>query len=292
MNGLILAILAAILFGVSPLFMKSGVKKTPSYLGAAVWTTVMLLFAIVQVGRTGTVTKLSSLGNIRLLLLVLSGIALGGAIIFLFHALKDGEVIKVVSILAPEYFVLYILARIIGKTLPSIPRIVVLVVLVVAVVMMATKSKGKGGRAWCRNSLISMGLLVLSKYIYRYHVGGLATSFRHLCLFLIAAIVVWIAALSTRSLSSIRKLSFVDGILIIGSVILLAAANLCASQAVVNGSVVSTQLLLFASMISTVLFACAFLKERMTAQYLVGLCIFQAGCFLWLGYIPVLSEML
>ena len=292
MNGLILAILAAILFGVSPLFMKSGVKKTPSYLGAAVWTTVMLLFAIVQVGRTGTVTKLSSLGNIRLLLLVLSGIALGGAIIFLFHALKDGEVIKVVSILAPEYFVLYILARIIGKTLPSIPRIVVLVVLVVAVVMMATKSKGKGGRAWCRNSLISMGLLVLSKYIYRYHVGGLATSFRYLCLFLIAAIVVWIAALSTRSLSSIRKLSFVDGILIIGSVILLAAANLCASQAVVNGSVVSTQLLLFASMISTVLFAYAFLKERMTAQYLVGLCIFQAGCFLWLGYIPVLSEML
>ena len=292
MNGLILAILAAILFGVSPLFMKSGVKKTPSYLGAAVWTTVMLLFAIVQVGRTGTVTKLSSLGNIRLLLLVLSGIALGGAIIFLSHALKDGEVIKVVSILAPEYFVLYILARIIGKTLPSIPRIVVLVVLVVAVVMMATKSKGKGGRAWCRNSLISMGLLVLSKYIYRYHVGGLATSFRYLCLFLIAAIVVWIAALSTRSLSSIRKLSFVDGILIIGSVILLAAANLCASQAVVNGSVVSTQLLLFASMISTVLFACAFLKERMTAQYLVGLCIFQAGCFLWLGYIPVLSEML
>ena len=292
MNGLIFAILAAILFGVSPLFMKSGVKKTPSYLGAAVWTTVMLLFAIVQVGRTGTVTKLSSLGNIRLLLLVLSGIALGGAIIFLFHALKDGEVIKVVSILAPEYFVLYILARIIGKTLPSIPRIVVLVVLVVAVVMMTTKSKGKGGRAWCRNSLISMGLLVLSKYIYRYHVGGLATSFRYLCLFLIAAIVVWIAALSTRSLSSIRKLSFVDGILIIGSVILLAAANLCASQAVVNGSVVSTQLLLFASMISTVLFACAFLKERMTAQYLVGLCIFQAGCFLWLGYIPVLSEML
>ena len=292
MNGLIFAILAAILFGVSPLFMKSGVKKTPSYLGAAVWTTVMLLFAIVQVGRTGTVTKLSSLGNIRLLLLVLSGIALGGAIIFLFHALKDGEVIKVVSILAPEYFVLYILARIIGKTLPSIPRIVVLVVLVVAVVMMATKSKGKGGRAWCRNSLISMGLLVLSKYIYRYHVGGLATSFRYLCLFLIAAIVVWIAALSTRSLSSIRKLSFVDGILIIGSVILLAAANLCASQAVVNGSVVSMQLLLFASMISTVLFACAFLKERMTAQYLVGLCIFQAGCFLWLGYIPVLSEML
>ena len=292
MNGLIFAILAAILFGVSPLFMKSGVKKTPSYLGAAVWTTVMLLFAIVQVGRTGTVTKLSSLGNIRLLLLVLSGIALGGAIIFLFHALKDGEVIKVVSILAPEYFVLYILARIIGKTLPSIPRIVVLVVLVVAVVMMATKSKGKGGRAWCRNSLISMGLLVLSKYIYRYHVGGLATSFRYLCLFLIAAIVVWIAALSTRSLSSIRKLSFVDGILIIGSVILLAAANLCASQAVVNGSVVSTQFLLFASMISTVLFACAFLKERMTAQYLVGLCFFQAGWFLWLGYIPVLSEML
>ena len=85
MNGLIFAILAAILFGVSPLFMKSGVKKTPSYLGAAVWTTVMLIFAIVQVGRTGTVTKLSSLGNIRLLLLVLSGIALGGAIIFLFH---------------------------------------------------------------------------------------------------------------------------------------------------------------------------------------------------------------
>lgn len=292
MNGLILAILAAILFGVSPLFMKSGIKKTPAYLGAAVWTTVMLLFAIVQVGRTGTVTKLSSLGNIRLLLLVLSGIALGGAIIFLFHALKDGEVIKVVSILAPEYFVLYILARIIGKTLPSIPRIVVLVVLVVAVVMMASKSKGKGGRTWCRNSLISMGLLVLSKYIYRYHVGGLATSFRYLCLFLISTIVVWIAALSTRSLSSIRKLSFVDGILIIGSVILLAAANFCASQAVVNGSVVSTQLLLFASMISTVLFACAFLKERMTAQYLVGLCIFQAGCFLWLGYIPVLSEML
>lgn len=292
MNWLILSIVAAILFGVSPLFMKSGIKKTPAYLGATLWTTVMFIVAIIYASRENVTTSLSSLGNLRLLFLALSGISLGGAIIFMFKALKDGESIKVVPILAAKYYVLYLLSQILERSVPSIPRIIVLVVVIVAVVLMASKSKGRGGNSWCWYSLISMGLLVLTRYLYRHHVGKLNTSAKYLCLFLIATIVVWVVTLATGSFKSIRNLSFVDGIFLILSVFILVMAKTCSSQAISYNNYLVLQIILFSSMFATAMFAAVFLKEKITTQYLIGLFIFEVCCFLWLGYIPVLSEML
>lgn len=292
MNWLVLAIVAAILFGVSPLFMKSGIRKTSAYVGATVWSTVMMIVAIITVAREHSASSLSNFSPLRLLFLLLAGAALGATILFLFRALKDGEAIKVVPIMAFEYFVYYILNKILARSMPSIPRIVVLILILVCVILMASKSKGRGGSRWLLYSILSVVCLVLSKYLMAHHVGSMNTSFKRLCLFIIATVIGWIVTLATGTLKSIRNMSFLEGIYLIISVLCLWAAYIMASRSIAAYEPMGLSIILFGSLIATLVFACVFMKDKITTQYFLGLIFFEFLVTLWLGYIPVLSAML
>lgn len=288
MNWLVFAIIAAILFGVSPLFMKSGMRKTNPYVGATVWATALLIAALIVAAKNHAIGSLDGMGGLRLLFLLLSGISLGGCIIFLFKALKTGEAMRVVPVLLTEYFVYYFLKRLLERQLPGVMRILSLVVVIISLVLILKGGK-RGKNNWIAFSFLSLIFGILSKYLYEYHVGGMSLYFKRVCLLLIVAVMAWIIAFATGSVRTIRNMSFLEGIYLIASVLLLWAGNEMAQR---SGSLVSYQMLLFASLVALLIFACVFLKEKITTGYVIGIVLLEFVAALWLSYIPVLSAML
>ncbi|MBQ8039214.1 MAG: EamA family transporter, partial [Lachnospiraceae bacterium] len=96
MSWLLYAILGVVLAGVSPVFAKSGMRKSNTHLAAAIRGTVLFIAAWVMVKIAGQSMSLSSLGQTTFLYLIFSGIATGLVWICLLNALQTGEVIRVV----------------------------------------------------------------------------------------------------------------------------------------------------------------------------------------------------
>ena len=99
MNWLLYAILGAVLAGASPVFAKSGMRKSNSHLAAALRGTLLFVGALFMVNEAGSGMNLSAIGSTTFMYLIFSGIATGLVWICFVRALQLGEVIKVVPII-------------------------------------------------------------------------------------------------------------------------------------------------------------------------------------------------
>lgn len=92
------AILSAFFAGITSILAKCGIKKTDSDIATAIRTAVVLLFACIMVGITGSAKTLPAISPKSLFFLLFSGMATGASWICYFKALSLGNVNKVVPI--------------------------------------------------------------------------------------------------------------------------------------------------------------------------------------------------
>lgn len=282
MNEMIWSIFAAILFGVSPLFMKSGVKKTAPYLSATIWVTVSFLVSCVSMAGVNWENQFSNMNGRIFLWIMVSALCLSGAVIFFFKALKNGTVMGTVAIMACNYYLMVIVQSIFDRVWPGIPRVVLLVLVIISVVMM-TISKGKNSRnQWLFSSILAVCFLVAERMLYSRYVGF---AYKGTILMFLAMIICWIVTFATGSVKAIRSLSFIDGLFLILSPLVIYFAFYIAPGA-------QEQMVLLGSIIATAVLACGFYKERMTNTYFAGMILFEFISFWWLGYLPFLSGIL
>ena len=129
MSWLLYAILGVALAGVSPVFAKSGMRKSNTYLAAAIRGTILLIGAWVMVKATGQNMSLSGLGQTTFIYLIFSGIATGLAWICLLNALRTGEVIRVVPVIEASIILDMLIGIIFFKDALSWNKIIILVIL-------------------------------------------------------------------------------------------------------------------------------------------------------------------
>ena len=98
MTWLLMAILSAVFAGLTSILAKCGIKKTDSDLATALRTLVVLVFSWIMVFVVGSADKITSIDEISLIFLILSGLATGASWICYFKALSMGDVNKVVPI--------------------------------------------------------------------------------------------------------------------------------------------------------------------------------------------------
>ena len=84
--------------GITAILAKCGIQKTDSDVATALRTVVVLVFSWILVFFTGTMSGVNNISGRTLLFLVLSGLATGASWLCYFHALKKGDINKVVPI--------------------------------------------------------------------------------------------------------------------------------------------------------------------------------------------------
>ena len=159
MSWLLYAIIGVVLAGASPVLAKSGLRKSNGNLAAAIRGTVLFIGAWVLVRMTGQNQSLAGLGQTTLLYLLFSGIVTGLVWICLIHALKTGEVIRVVPVIEASIVLDLLVGLIFFKDTLTWNKIIISVIFIVGLIMIVTRTKGKGKkRAWLLYALAALAL--------------------------------------------------------------------------------------------------------------------------------------
>ena len=98
MSWVVAAFASAFFAGITSILAKCGIKHTDSDIATAIRTCVVLVFAWVMAGISGSIGTIGSIAAKAWLFLVLSGLATGASWICYFKALSIGDVNKVVPV--------------------------------------------------------------------------------------------------------------------------------------------------------------------------------------------------
>ena len=98
MSWVVAAFASAFFAGITSILAKCGIKHTDSDIATAIRTCVVLVFAWIMAGVSGSIGTIGSIAAKSWLFLVLSGLAIGASWVCYFKALSIGDVNKVVPV--------------------------------------------------------------------------------------------------------------------------------------------------------------------------------------------------
>ena len=281
MTGIWYALAAAVLLGVSPLFMKSGIRKTKPKQAAIIWTLAMsvICFLFREDGWS-----LKGLGTETWLCVIFGGIALGAGLLATFYAFRDGMLIHVYPLLYVEGVLSYVLHRILNRSFPGWIVVAILVVILVGVILMMIVPKGRNTKRWLLYSLLAMACYLLSDYLLVYRSSYAGSNGGKALVFLIATVFLLLTSVEKGMLQNFREIYLVDGILlVIGSICLFFSWRM-GSRA--GGSYIELAIL-HAGLLLTYLGSVRLNREKPSAVTRVGLLLLMVGLWIFYGAIPI-----
>jgi len=284
MSWLLYAILGVVLAGASPVFAKSGMRKSNTFLAAAIRGTLLFIAAWFMVRITGQNQSLSALGQTTFIYLIFSGIATGAVWVCFLNALQTGEVIRVVPVVEASIILDMLVGIIFFKDVLTWNKIIILILLIAGIVMVVIRSsKGKGGRrAWLGYALGAMILTSVTVFLGRIGISGVNASYERLIQYGIAFVVVWIATFATGGYKGLRAMSFLDGVYLCFSGLAMGAAWYCLHLAYVYGINASVAMVERFDLVAAVVLGCVFMRERLSIRAIFGLIFMMAGFLLLL----------
>lgn len=290
MNWLLYAILGAVLAGASPLFAKSGMRKSNSHLAAALRGTFLFLGAWMMVNQTGSGMQLSGIGSNTFLYLIFSGIATGLVWVCLLRALQLGEVVKVVPVVEGSLILDMLVGIFLFHDGINWNKIIILVVLIAGMLMMALKGTGRGGKtgAWIGYAIGAMALTSVTVVLDRIGISGSNSYFERMVRYGIALILVWLVVFATRGYKGLRSMSFLDGIYLCLSGAAMGGAWYCFYKAYVLGTNATVELVERFDLVAAVVLGCVFMRERLTVRAIFGMIFMMLGFWLLLADLPII----
>ena len=290
MNWLLYAILGVVLAGASPVFAKSGMRKSNANLAAALRGTILFLAAWFMVGATGSGVSLSTLGQTTFIYLIFSGIATGIVWVCLLRALQLGDVIKVVPIIEGSIIIDLLVGMIVFRDAVTWNKIIILIILIAGVVMMALRSSGRGGKrgAWIGYALAAMALTSVTVALDRIGIAGMNSYSERLIRYGIALIVVWVLTFATGGYKGLRAMSFLDGVYLCISGLFMGGAWYCFFQAYILGKNSTVEMIEQFDLVAAVMLGCVFMRERTSIRSVFGMIFMMLGFILLLLELPVI----
>lgn len=290
MNWVLYAILGVALMGASPVLAKAGMHKSNSHLAAALRGTFLFLGAWMMLGFSGAGMNFSTIGSKTFLYLIFSGIATGLVWMCLIRALQLGEVIKAIPILEGSIILNLLVEIIFTQNGKNWNNIIILVILIAGTFMMGLKGSGRGGKrgAWLGYAFGAMVLTSVTVLLDQIGISGVDAYQERFVRYGVALIFVWLVVFATKGYKGLRSISFVDGIYLCLSGVVMGGAWYCFHWARVLGVFETVELIEQFDLVAAVVLGCVFMRERLTVRAIFGMVFMMVGFWLLLANWPII----
>lgn len=273
---------SALFAGITSILAKIGIRNVDSNLATALRTWVVLFFSWLMVFIVGSQDTVTDLSGKSLLFLVLSGLTTGASWICYFRALQLGDVNKVVPVDKSSNLLTMILAfMFLGERMTWI-MLAGMVVIAVGTYMMIQKSKSEKAAAaehksWllyaCLSALFAALTSILGKIGIENVESNLGTAIRTI----VVLIMAWLIVFMQKKQREMKRIDGKSWLYIALSGLATGLSWLCFYKALQDGPASVVVPIDKLSVLLTVLFALAFLKEKLSVKSAIGLLLLTAG---------------
>ena len=281
------AVLSAVFAGLTAILSKCGVKNCNSDIATAVRTFVVLVFSWLIVFLTGAYRDLSTIGVKSVVFLVLSGVATGASWICYFKALSLGEVSKVAAVdkSGVVLTVLFAIAVFPEERRLWWVKLICLAAIAVGAFLMTDIGRGdrqshKDKSSWLffasLSAVFAAATSILAKIGVENVNSNLATAIRTGVVLVMSCLIL----LYRKEFSLIKTVKGKDLLFLVLSGVATGASWLCYYYAIQQGQVSVVVPIDKLSILVTVLFSIAVLKEKLSVKSRLGLFLLTAGTVL------------
>ena len=275
------AIFSAVFAGLTAILAKCGIRKTNSDVATALRTIVVLVFSFLMVLIVGSAESIAGISAKSWLFLVLSGLATGASWICYFKALSMGDVNKVTPIDKSSIILTVILAILVfGETHNIAVKLTGTVLIGIGTFLMIEKKKSQKqaeGAGWMIYAVLSAVFAALTSVLAKVGITGVESNLGTTIRTAVVLVMAWIIVFAKGEHKTICGIEKRELLFIALSGLATGASWLCYYYAVQNGILSVVVPIDKMSILLTVIFSTAFLKEKLSAKAAIGLAFMCFG---------------
>ena len=281
MIWILFALRSAFFAGITAVLAKIGMEHINSTLATALRTIVVLGFSWLMMFVVGSQGEISSLSAHTLLFLILSGLSTGASWLCYFRALQLGDVNKVAPIDKSSTVLTILLAFLLLGEPVSLPQALGVAAIGVGTLLMITKketdpsrSHGKGWLVYaCLSAVFASFTSIFGKIGVENVESNLGTAIRTI----VVLVMAWVMVFVTGEQKGIRSIGKRSWVFLILSGVTTGLSWLCYYRALQDGLASVVVPIDKLSILVTVFFSWAVLKEKLTPKAGLGLVLIVAG---------------
>lgn len=271
--------------GITAILAKCGIRKTDSNVVTAIRTVIVLLFSWLMVLVTGTGEGIRQIDSRTFLFLVLSGLATGASWLCYFHALKKGDINKVVPIDKSSTVLTILLALIFLQEGISGVKILSVLLIGGGTLLMIDKmdketnvQKQSGG--WMIYAVLSAVFASLTAILGKIGIGGIDSNLGTAIRTTVVLVMAWLMVFLTGKQGEVRRIEKKELIFICLSGLATGASWLCYYRALQDGPASVVVPIDKLSMLVTIAFSWIVFHEKLTKKSTAGVILITVGTVL------------
>lgn len=284
---IVFAVLSAFFAGVTAVLSKAGIKNVNSNLGTAIRTVVVMIFAWLMVFVAGVQSGITEIGAKTLVFLILSGFATGASWLCYFRALKYGDVNKVAPIDKSSTILTMLIAFIFLHEEITWLKAICIVLIGAGTYMMIEKKHDTGEKItqksdWLIWAVFSAVFAALTSILGKIGISGVDSTLGTAIRTFVVLIMAWVVVFVTKSHDGIKSITSKTLGFLVLSGITTGLSWLCYYKALQDGPASVVVPIDKLSILVTVIFSYAVLKEKLTKRAFIGLILLVCGTLLLL----------
>jgi len=277
---ILFAVSAAILRGLSPIFIRTGAKRADPSFAAALFSTMLLVIYFIPILLNGEQVDLFAVSNRELLFTILGGTLAAFACLCLFTALTGTGVNRVFPLInLSSVFVIVLGHFLFGESL-GLWRICCIILILLGTVLIESRTHPSGSLRWLFYVFFALLLMTALPIINKaYLPATITTSFAQLLRTAFACVLLWIFAFARGRQKTARSMRVKGWISVLLAACCIGLALVCDIYGARLGDwswLSPIRCLSFASML---LFARIFLKEKLSGSAVFGMLLVLFGTF-------------
>lgn len=279
----VFSFLSAIFAGITAILSKIGVRNIKSELATAIRTIVVFLFAWLIVFVAGTENEIFIINQKTFTFLILSGIATGASWICYFKALQSGTVNRVTPIDKSSTVLSMLLAFVFLKEELTLLKGICMVLIGVGTYLMIEKKDEKKENItsdWAVWAILSAVFAALTSILGKIGISDISSELGTAIRTSVVLIMAWIIAVLTGSCHVNRNITKKNLFYLFVSGITTGLSWYCYYKALKDGIASVVVPIDKLSILVTIAFSCAVLKERLSRKAVIGLILLTAGTLL------------
>ena len=281
MIWILFALGSAFFAGITAVLAKIGMEHINSTLATALRTIVVLGFSWLMVFVVGSQGEISSLSAHTLLFLILSGLSTGASWLCYFRALQLGDVNKVAPIDKSSTVLTILLAFLLLGEPVSLPQALGVAAIGVGTLLMITKKETdpsrSHGKGWLVYAFLSAVFASFTSIFGKIGVENVESNLGTAIRTIVVLVMAWVMVFVTGEQKGIRSIGKRSWVFLILSGVTTGLSWLCYYRALQDGLASVVVPIDKLSILVTVFFSWAVLKEKLTPKAGLGLVLIVAG---------------
>ncbi len=271
--------------GITAILAKCGIQKTDSDVATALRTVVVLVFSWILVFFTGTMSGVNNISGRTLLFLVLSGLAAGASWLCYFHALKKGDINKVVPIDKSSTILTIFLALIFLHEGLTWKKAGCICLIGIGTALMITKKEVTEDKeqhigSWFIYAVLSAVFASLTAILGKIGISGIDSNLGTAIRTTVVLVMAWLMVIIKRKTAEICTIGKKELLFIVLSGFATGASWLCYYKALQDGPASVVVPIDKLSILVTIAFSWIVFKEKLTPKSVAGILLITLGTVL------------